>query len=113
MTIFSNKVKTINGLTPQEWISETEELILNSKNITILKNTLVTTYKFTNHLIAKEDKFDGKKIMHFSDQYIMCFNLKCFESFRDMGEKITWDDSQFYWDSLGHKFRHHLSCGFQ
>ena len=27
----SNKVKTINGLTPQEWINETEELILNSK----------------------------------------------------------------------------------
>ena len=58
----SNKVKTINGLTPQEWISETEELILNSKNITILKNTLVTTYNFTNHLIALEDKFSGKKI---------------------------------------------------
>ena len=58
----SNKVKTINGLTPQEWISETEELILNSKNITILKNTLVTTYNFTNHLIALEDKFAGKKI---------------------------------------------------
>ena len=58
----SNKVKMINGLTPQEWISETEELILNSKNITILKNTLVTTYNFTNHLIALEDKFAGKKI---------------------------------------------------
>ena len=58
----SNKVKTINGLTPQEWISETEELILNSKNITTLKNTLVTTYNFTNHLIALEDKFAGKKI---------------------------------------------------
>ena len=58
----SNKVKTINGLTPQEWISETEELMLNSKNITILKNTLVTTYNFTNHLIALEDKFAGKEI---------------------------------------------------
>ncbi len=58
----SNKVKTINGLKPQEWISETEELISNSKNITILKNTLVTTYNFTNHLIALEDKFVGKKI---------------------------------------------------
>ncbi len=58
----SNKVKTINGLTSQEWISETEKLIFNSKNITILKNTLVTTYNFTNHLIALEDKFAGKKI---------------------------------------------------
>ena len=58
----SNKVKTVNDLTPQEWISETEELILSSKNITILKNTLVTTYNFTNHLIALEDKFAGKKI---------------------------------------------------
>ena len=27
-----------------------------------MKNTLVTTYNFTNHLIALEDKFVGKKI---------------------------------------------------
>ena len=54
-----------------------------------------------------------KKLMHFFDECNMCFNLKCFESFHDIGEKITWDDLQFYWDSLGHKFRHHLSCGFQ
>ena len=33
-----------------------------SKNIKILKNTLVTTYNFTNHLVAVEDKFAGKKI---------------------------------------------------
>ena len=36
----------LNGL------NETEELILKSNNIKILKNTLVTTYNFTNHLIA-------------------------------------------------------------
>ena len=45
-----------------DWINETEQLILHSKNIKILKNTLVTTYNFTNHLIALEDKFSGKKI---------------------------------------------------
>ena len=37
--------------------NETEQLITNSKNIKILKNTLVTTYNFTNHLIALEDKY--------------------------------------------------------
>ena len=58
----SNKIETLNDLSPQEWIRETEQLISNSKNITILKNTLVTTYNFTNHLVALEDKFAGKKI---------------------------------------------------
>ena len=58
----SNKVKKINGKSINDWVDETEQLILNSKNIKILKNTLVTTYNFTNHLIALEDKFSGKKI---------------------------------------------------
>ena len=58
----SNKVSKINGKKAFDWINETEQLILNSKNIKILKNTLVTTYNFTNHLIALEDKFSGKKI---------------------------------------------------
>ena len=58
----SNKVKKIDGKNINEWVEETEELILKSNNINILKNTLVTTYNFTNHLIALEDKFSGKKI---------------------------------------------------
>ena len=58
----SNKVKKIDGKKLNNWIKETEKLILKSNNIKILKNTLVTTYNFTNHLIALEDKFSGKKI---------------------------------------------------
>ena len=46
-----------------DWINETERLIKESpKNIKILKNTLATSYNFTNHLIALEDKFAGKRI---------------------------------------------------
>ncbi len=58
----SNKVSQINETEVTEWIKETEKLIAESKNIKILKNTIVTTYNFTNHLIALEDKFSGKKI---------------------------------------------------
>ena len=58
----SNKVNTIDGQKVLNWIVETEKLITKSKNIKILKNTLVTTYNFTNHLVAIEDKFAGKKI---------------------------------------------------
>ncbi len=58
----SNKVKAIDGKNTFEWIKETEKLIQNSKNIKILKNTLATSYNFTNHLIALEDKFAGKRI---------------------------------------------------
>jgi len=58
----SNKINKIGGKEPFDWIQETEKLITESKNIKILKNTLVTTYNFTNHLIALEDKFAGKKI---------------------------------------------------
>jgi sarcosine oxidase subunit alpha len=58
----SNKVKKINDLEINIWLKETEELIKKAKNINILKNSLVTSYNFTNHLIALEDKFAGKKI---------------------------------------------------
>jgi heterotetrameric sarcosine oxidase alpha subunit len=58
----SNKVKKINGQEINIWLKETEELIKNAKNIKILKNSLVTSYNFTNHLIALEDKFAGKKL---------------------------------------------------
>jgi heterotetrameric sarcosine oxidase alpha subunit len=58
----SNKVKKINGQEINTWLKETEELIKNAKNIKILKNSLVTSYNFTNHLIALEDKFAGKKL---------------------------------------------------
>ncbi len=58
----SNKVESIDGKKISDWIEETETLIKKSKNIKILKNTLVTTYNFTDHLIALEDKFVGKNI---------------------------------------------------
>ncbi len=58
----SNKVEKINGQETNKWIKESEKLIKASKNIKILKNSLVTSYNFTNHLIALEDKFVGKKI---------------------------------------------------
>ena len=35
---------------------------MNARNIKILNNSLVTSYNFTNHLIALEDKFAGKKL---------------------------------------------------
>jgi len=55
----SNNIKSINGQESASWLKETENLIINSKNIKILKNTLVTTYNFENHLIALEDKSVG------------------------------------------------------
>ena len=57
----SNKVHSVNNQTPMDWISETVKEIENSKNIKILKNTLVTTYNYINHLIAVEDKFVGSR----------------------------------------------------
>ena len=57
----SNKVQSVNNQTPMDWISETVQEIENSKNIKILKNTLVTTYNYINHLIAVEDKFVGSR----------------------------------------------------
>ena len=57
----SNKVQSVNNQTPNDWISETVKEIENSKNIKILKNTLVTTYNYINHLIAVEDKFVGSR----------------------------------------------------
>ena len=57
----SSKINEINGKPSQEWIKETIENIENSKNIKILKNTLVTTYNYINHLIAVEDKYVGAK----------------------------------------------------
>ena len=58
----SNKVEKINNQDANKWIKETERLIKTSTNIKILKNSLVTSYNFTNHLIALEDKFAGKEI---------------------------------------------------
>ena len=57
----SNKVESIDGQSPKEWIKETVEAIELSKNIKILRNSLVTTYNYINHLIAIEDKFTGTK----------------------------------------------------
>jgi len=58
----SNKIKKINNKEIRSWLEETEKLLTNAKNIKILKNSLVTSYNFTNHLIALEDKFAGKKL---------------------------------------------------
>ena len=56
----ANKIKYINDQPAEEWLEKTERLIRNSNNIKILKNTLVTTYNFSDHLIALEDKNVGK-----------------------------------------------------
>ena len=57
----SNKIHSIDGLSPRDWVKETVEIIKSSKNIKILKDTLVTTYNYINHLIAVEDKYVGAK----------------------------------------------------
>ena len=57
----SNKVESIDGQSPKEWVKETVEAIELSKNIKILRNSLVTTYNYINHLIAIEDKFTGTR----------------------------------------------------
>ena len=56
----TKKIGSINDQNPSEWIEKTERLIENSSNIKILKNTLVTTYNYSDHLIAVEDKSVGK-----------------------------------------------------
>ncbi len=56
----TKKIKSVNDQNPIDWIEKTERLIENSSNIKVLKNTLVTTYNFKDHLIALEDKSAGK-----------------------------------------------------
>ena len=56
----TKKIKLINDQNPNDWINKTERLIENSSNIKVLKNTLLTTYNFKDHLIALEDKSVGK-----------------------------------------------------
>ncbi len=55
----SNKVKSINDQEALEWLEKTERLLKNSANIKILKNTTVTTYNYSNHLTAIEDRLVG------------------------------------------------------
>ena len=55
----SNKVKSINDQKTSEWLEKTERLLKNSSNIKILKNTTVTTYNYSNHLTAIEDRSVG------------------------------------------------------
>ena len=57
----TNKISLIDDQNPSEWIKSTVEAIEKSKNIKILKNTLVTTYNYINHLIAVEDKYVGSR----------------------------------------------------
>ena len=57
----SNKIHTIDEKSPRDWLKETIEIIESSKNIKILRDTLVTTYNYINHLIAVEDKYVGAK----------------------------------------------------
>tara|TARA_B100000579_G_scaffold167320_1_gene136048 strand:- start:1613 stop:4591 length:2979 start_codon:yes stop_codon:yes gene_type:complete len=57
----SNKISSIDNQSPLEWVKETVEAIEKSKNIKILRNTLVTTYNYINHLIAVEDKYVGSR----------------------------------------------------
>ena len=55
----SNKVKSINDQKTSEWLEKTERLLKNSTNIKVLKNTTVTTYNYSNHLTAIEDRSVG------------------------------------------------------
>ena len=55
----SNKIKSINDQEALEWLEKTERLLKNSANIKILKNTTVTTYNYSNHLTAIEDRSVG------------------------------------------------------
>ena len=57
----SNKIKSIGGQSINGWIEQTEWLLKSSKNIKILKNSTLTTYNYSNHLVAVEDKFVGSK----------------------------------------------------
>ena len=57
----SNKIISINNQQPGEFVKEIIQEIQNASNIQILKNTLVTTYNYIDHLIAIEDKFVGSK----------------------------------------------------
>ena len=57
----SNKILSINSQQPSEFVKEIIQEIQNASNIQILKNTLVTTYNYIDHLIAIEDKFVGSK----------------------------------------------------
>ena len=57
----SNKISLIDNKEPKVWLKETIQEIEESKNVKILKNTLVTTYNYINHLIAIEDRFVGSK----------------------------------------------------
>ena len=56
----TKKIKSINDQNSSDWIEKTQRLLEYSNNIKILKNTMVTTYNFNNHLIALEDKSVGK-----------------------------------------------------
>ena len=56
----SKKIKFINDQIPNDWVKKTQRLIENSNNIKILRNTLVNTYNFKDHLIALEDRSVGK-----------------------------------------------------
>ena len=56
----TKKIKSINDQDSSDWIEKTQRLLEYSNNIKILKNTMVTTYNFNNHLIALEDKSVGK-----------------------------------------------------
>ena len=55
----ANKIKLIDGQKASNWIEKTEWLLKNSANIKILKNTTITTYNYSNHLIGLEDKSVG------------------------------------------------------
>ncbi len=55
----SRKITSIDDQEAIDWLKKTENSIIKSKNIKILKNTLVTSYNFDNYLIALEDRSVG------------------------------------------------------
>ena len=67
----SKKIKEINGLDTIEWIKKTEDLISKSKNIKILKDTTVSSYNYSNHLIALEDKAVGSLPPNYKPELVL------------------------------------------
>ncbi len=57
----SNKISDIDGENPQKWVEDITKEIESSNNVQVLKNTMVTTYNYINHLIAVEDKYSGAR----------------------------------------------------
>ena len=67
----SKKIKKIDNTNSVDWLQNIERQLLNSKNIKIIKNTLATTYNFSDHVIALEDTSVGKFPANHKPEFIL------------------------------------------